>query len=56
MLWNGIGLFRKLGPVVFQNIGPDRVNGVAAARYIDQVLQPHIVQTFCSTSEPYIPV
>jgi hypothetical protein len=46
MVWVDIGLVRKLGPVVFQNIGAGRGNGVTAARYIDQVLQPHIVQHF----------
>lgn len=44
IVWSGSGLFRKLGPVVFQNIGPGRGNGVTAVRYIDQVLQPYIVQ------------
>ena len=46
MVWGGIGLFSKLGPVVFQNLGPGRGNGVTAARYIDQVLRPHVVQHF----------
>lgn len=46
MVWGGIALNRKLGPVVFQNIGPGRGNGVNAARYIDQVLRPHVVPHF----------
>jgi hypothetical protein len=35
MVLVGIGLFRKHGPVVFQNIGQSRGNGVISARYID---------------------
>jgi hypothetical protein len=46
MVWGGIGLFRKLGPVVSQNIGPGLGNGMTVARYIDQVLQPHVMQHF----------
>jgi hypothetical protein len=51
MVWGGIGLFRKLEPVVFQNIGPGRGNGVTAAQYINQVLQPHIVQHFARSQK-----
>lgn len=43
MVWGGIGLAQRVGPVVFQNIGPGRGNGVTAARYIDQVLRPHAI-------------
>ena len=43
MVWGGIGLNVKLAPVIFQNLGPGRGNGVTAARYIDQVLRPHVV-------------
>jgi hypothetical protein len=46
MVWGGIGLNVKLGPVIFQNLGPGRGNGVRAARYIDQVLRPHVVPHF----------
>ena len=46
MVWGGIGLNSKLGPVVCQNIGPGRGNGVTAARYRDQVLTPHVVPHF----------
>jgi transposase len=46
MVWGGIGLNVKLGPVIFQNLGPGRGNGVTAARYIDQVLRPHVVLHF----------
>ena len=46
MVWGGIGLNSKLGPVVFQNLGPGRGNGVTAARYRDQVLTPHVVPHF----------
>jgi hypothetical protein len=46
MVWGGIGLNVKLDPVIFQNLGPWRGNGVAAARYIDQVLRPHFVPHF----------
>ena len=38
MVWIGIGLYSKLGPVVFQNLGPGRGNGVTAALYINEVL------------------
>ena len=46
MVWGGIELNVKLGPVIFQNIGPGRGNGVTVARYIDQVLRPHVVRHF----------
>jgi hypothetical protein len=46
MVWGGIGLNVKLAPVIFQNLGPGRGNGVTAARYIDQVLRPHVVPHF----------
>jgi hypothetical protein len=47
MVWGGIGLNVKLGPVIFQNLGPGRGNGVRAARYIDtMMLGPH--QAFLS--------
>ena len=46
MVWGGIGLNSKLGPVIFQNLGPGRGNGVTAVRYIDQVLRPHVVPHF----------
>jgi hypothetical protein len=46
MVCGGIGLNVKLAPVIFQNLGPGRGNGVTAARYIDQVLRPHVVLHF----------
>lgn len=46
MVWNGIGLNFKLGPVIFQNIGSSRDNGVTVARYIDQILRPHVLSLF----------
>ena len=46
MVWGGIGLNSKLGPVVFQNLGPGRGNSVSAARYRDQVLTSHVVPHF----------
>jgi len=46
MVWNGIGLNFKLGPVIFQNIGSGRGNGVTVARYIDQILRPHVLSLF----------
>ena len=46
MVLGGIGLNSKLGPVVFQNLGPGRGNGVTAAGYRDQVLTPHVVPHF----------
>ena len=36
----------KLGPVIFQNIGSGRDNGVTVARYIDQILRPHVLSLF----------
>ena len=44
--WGGIGFNVKRGPVIFQNLGPGRGNGVTAVRYIDQVLRPHVVPHF----------
>ncbi|KAK7093743.1 hypothetical protein V1264_007438 [Littorina saxatilis] len=46
MVWGGIGLNQSLGPVFFNNLGPSRGNGITAQRYIDQILQPHIVPFF----------
>ncbi len=46
MVWGGTGLNVKPSPVLFQNLGPGRGNGVTAARYIDQVLRPHVVPHF----------
>ena len=46
MIWGAIGLSRRLGPVIFQNIGPGRRNGVNAQRYINQVLAPEIMPYF----------
>ena len=46
MVWGGIGLNVKLGPVIFQNLGSKRNNGVTAASCIDQVLRPHVVPHF----------
>ena len=46
MVWGGIGLNSKLGPVVFQILGPGKGNGVTAARYREQVLTPHVVPHF----------
>ena len=46
MIWGGIGLNQLVGPVVFQNIGPGRGNGVTARRYIDQVLWPTVLPHF----------
>ena len=46
MIWGAIGLNRRLGPVIFQNIGPGLGNGVNAQRYINQVLAPEIMLYF----------
>ena len=46
MVWGAIGMKHKAGPVIFQNIGPGRGNGVMARRYINQVLRLHIVLYF----------
>ena len=43
MIWGAIGLIRRLWPIIFQNIGPGRGNGVNAQRYINQVLAPEIM-------------
>ena len=51
MIWAAIGLNQKLGPVIFQNIGPGRGNGVTAQRYIDQALRPHVVPFFARHPE-----
>ena len=46
MIWGAIGVNRRLGPVVFQNVGQGRGNGVNANRYINEVLMPHVVPYF----------
>lgn len=46
MVWGAIALNHKLGPMVFQNVGPGRGHGVTAARYIDQALRPFVVPHF----------
>ena len=46
MIWGGITVNQLVGPVVFQNIGPGRGNGVTAQRYINQVLRPVVVPHF----------
>ena len=46
MIWGTIGLNRRLGPVIFQNIGPERANGMNEQRYINQVLAPEIMPYF----------
>ncbi|KAK7099837.1 hypothetical protein V1264_022885 [Littorina saxatilis] len=43
MKWGAIGVNQRVGPVVFQNIGQGRRNGVNADRYINQVLRPYVV-------------
>lgn len=40
MVSGGMSLSQNVGPVVFQNIGPNRSHRVTAVRYIDQVLIP----------------
>ena len=44
---HGMGWHRtqhETRPVIFQNLGPGRGNGVTAARYIDQVPRPHFAR------------
>jgi hypothetical protein len=41
MVWSGISLICKFGPVIFQNIDTCRGNGVTVGCYIKQVLRPH---------------
>ena len=43
IIWGGIGLHQRVGPIFFANLGQGRGNGVNAQRYIDQVLRPHVV-------------
>ena len=33
MVWGGIGLNVKLGPVIFQNLDPGRGNGVTSIKF-----------------------
>jgi hypothetical protein len=46
MVWAAIDLNQQVSSVFFQNVGQGRGNGVNAARYIAQVLQPHVVPFF----------
>ena len=46
MVLSRIGLNFKLAPVIFQNIGPRRGNGVMGARYIDRILRPCVMPLF----------
>lgn len=46
MIWAGIGLNARLGPMCFLNVGQGRGHGVTAQRYIDQVIRPHVVPFF----------
>jgi len=46
MVLSGIGLNFKLVPIIFQNIGPRRGNGVTGAPYIDDVLRPRVMPLF----------
>ena len=43
MVWGAIGINHKAIPVIFQNTGPGRGNGVTALWYISQVLRLHTV-------------
>ena len=45
MVWGGIGLNVKFGPVIFQNLGLGRGNGVTAARFVPH-FAPHQNKTF----------
>ena len=47
MVWSGISLICKFGPVIFENIDTCRGNGVTVGRYINKVLRPHGA-IFCS--------
>ncbi|KAK7098922.1 hypothetical protein V1264_003137 [Littorina saxatilis] len=46
MIWAAIGVNQLVAPVVFQNVGQGRGNGVNADRYINQVLRPFVVPFF----------
>ena len=52
MIWAGIGLNARLGPMSFQNMGQGRGHGVTAQRYIDQVIRPHVVPFFTQHQNP----
>ena len=39
-IWGGIGFNKRVGHILFQNVGIDRGNRVTAQRYIDQVVSP----------------
>ena len=52
IVWSGIGISYKLGPVIFQNIGQCRGNGVMGALYIHHVLRHHMV-TFIARHRNY---
>lgn len=43
MVWGGIGLHQRIGPIIFHNAGQGRGNGVNAQRFIHEVLRPHVV-------------
>lgn len=43
MIWGGITLNQRIGPIFFRGLGPGHGNGVTAQRYIDQVLRPHLL-------------
>ena len=46
MVWEAIEISHKAVPVIFENIGPGRGNGVTALRNISHVLRLHIVSYF----------
>jgi transposase len=46
MIWGGMAGGTLVGPVIFQNVGPGRGNGVNANRYVQQVLIPHVAPFF----------
>ena len=46
MVWGAIVISHNAGPLIVQNIGPGRGNGVTDPRYINQVLRLHIVPYF----------
>jgi hypothetical protein len=43
MIWAGIGLNARLGPMCFQNVVQGQDQGATAQRYIDQAITPHVV-------------
>jgi hypothetical protein len=53
IVWSGIGISFKLGPVIFQNIGQCRGNGVMGALCIHQVLRLEFIKSLNITTQMF---